>query len=221
MIDLAHSLGLRMALWHTPYLDRSDPATKTLRDYASAHSFYPPRNGLLFNNWGRPIDFTNPDAKAWWQSLIHQYTDAGIEGFKLDYAEDVVVGLAVPVFALANTMSSSEYSAAKENANAAYKSAKAQCDALSGNAKDVCIAQAKGNLKKSKADAEAQYKNTDKARRDLSFSTTPFPEWLEKTVRWFREEYRGGPPDNYLRRGLETEFAGRYRSAVAPLRTKP
>ena len=78
----------------------------------------------------------------------------------------VVVGLAVPVFALANTMSSSEYSAAKENANAAYKSAKAQCDALSGNAKDVCMAQAKGNLKKAKADAEAQYKNTDKARRD-------------------------------------------------------
>ncbi len=62
---------------------------------------------------------------------------------------------------------------------------------------------------------------TDKARRDLRFSTTPFPEWLEKIVRWFQEEYRGAPPDNYLRRGLETEFAGRYRAAVAPLRIKP
>ena len=61
---------------------------------------------------------------------------------------------------------------------------------------------------------------TDAARRDLNFSATPFPVWLEKTIRWFREDYRGAPPDNYLRRSLETEFAGRYRAAVAPLRIK-
>jgi nucleoside-diphosphate-sugar epimerase len=62
---------------------------------------------------------------------------------------------------------------------------------------------------------------TDKARRDLGFSPTPFLVWLEKTIRWFREDYRGAPPDNYLRRDLETGFAGRYRAAVAPLRVKP
>jgi alpha-D-xyloside xylohydrolase len=93
MIALAHALGMRMALWHTPYVDRSDPATKTLRDFASQHSYYPPRSSLLFNGWGRPIDFTNPDAYAWWQGLIRQYTENGIEGFKLDYGEDIVVGL--------------------------------------------------------------------------------------------------------------------------------
>ncbi|HVM95038.1 MAG TPA: TIM-barrel domain-containing protein, partial [Candidatus Acidoferrales bacterium] len=93
MIALAHDLGLRMALWHTPYLDRMDPSTKTLRDYATQHNFYPPRVSILFNGWGRPIDLTNPDAFDWWQSLIHMYTDIGIEGFKLDYGEDVVVGL--------------------------------------------------------------------------------------------------------------------------------
>ncbi|MBI3785355.1 MAG: glycoside hydrolase family 31 protein [Deltaproteobacteria bacterium] len=93
MVALAHQLGLRMALWHTPYLDRMSPATKTLRDYAAQHGFYPPHSSILFNGWGRPIDLTNPDAFAWWQSLIHMYTDAGIEGFKLDYGEDVVAGL--------------------------------------------------------------------------------------------------------------------------------
>ena len=77
-----------------------------------------------------------------------------------------VIGLAVPTLALGAAMSSSEYSKMKDNASAAYKSAVAQCDALSGNPKDVCVAQAKANLKKAKADAEAQYKNTDKARRD-------------------------------------------------------
>jgi nucleoside-diphosphate-sugar epimerase len=59
---------------------------------------------------------------------------------------------------------------------------------------------------------------TDKARRDLGFTATPFSSWLEKTIRWFREEYRGEPPDNYLRRDLEPAFVGRYRSAVASLK---
>jgi cytoskeletal protein RodZ len=78
----------------------------------------------------------------------------------------VVAGLAVPTLALGAAMTSQQYSAAKDNANAAYKSAKAQCDSMSGNAKDVCVAEAKANLKKAKANAEAEYKNTDKARRD-------------------------------------------------------
>lgn len=61
---------------------------------------------------------------------------------------------------------------------------------------------------------------TAKARRDLGFSTTPFAVWQERTVRWFREDYRGGPPDNYLRRDLEVDFVRRYRAAVSPLRIK-
>lgn len=93
MIALAHRLGLRMALWHTPYLDRSDASTKELRDVATQEGYYPLRSSLLFNGWGRPLDFTNPDAFAWWQGLIRRYTDNGIEGFKLDYGEDVAVGL--------------------------------------------------------------------------------------------------------------------------------
>ncbi len=92
MIERLHALGFRTALWHTPYLDESDPSTAALRDFATRNGFYPPRSGLLFNGWGRPIDLTNPEAYAWWQSLIRRYTDAGIEGFKLDYGEDVVPG---------------------------------------------------------------------------------------------------------------------------------
>ena len=95
MIDEAHGLGFRMALWHTPYLDeKGQPdATKDLREYADSHGYYPKKSGLLLNGWGRPIDLTNPDAYAWWQSNIEKYTAMGIEGFKLDYAEDVVPGI--------------------------------------------------------------------------------------------------------------------------------
>ncbi|MFN7950427.1 MAG: glycoside hydrolase family 31 protein [bacterium] len=92
MIARLHALGFRTALWHTPYLDESDPATSELRDLATRNRYYPPRSGLLFNGWGRPIDLTNPQAFAWWQSLIRRYTSAGVEGFKLDYGEDVVPG---------------------------------------------------------------------------------------------------------------------------------
>ncbi len=92
MIDHLHALGFRTALWHTPYLDESDPSTAELRAVAEKNDYYPPRTGILFNGWGRPIDLTKPDAAAWWQSLLHRYTDMGEEGFKLDYGEDIVPG---------------------------------------------------------------------------------------------------------------------------------
>ncbi|MGZ3420218.1 MAG: glycoside hydrolase family 31 protein [Polyangiales bacterium] len=93
-IELAHDLGYRVALWHVPYLDEKDPNTQALRDEANSKKYYPLQNGLLLNKWGKPIDLTNPAAFAWWQSLIEKYTvDAGIEGFKLDYGEDVVPGI--------------------------------------------------------------------------------------------------------------------------------
>ena len=51
-----------------------------------------------------------------------------------------------------------------KNAEAVYKSDKATCDALSGNAKDICVEEARGKEKVAKADAEAAYANTPKAR---------------------------------------------------------
>lgn len=93
MIAKAHALGFRMSLWHTPYLDEKDPSTQSLRDEATSKGYYPKERGVLLNKWGTPIDLTNPDAFAWWQSLIQKYVDMGIEGFKLDYGEDVVPGV--------------------------------------------------------------------------------------------------------------------------------
>ena len=80
--------------------------------------------------------------------------------------QGAVVGLAIPTLAFAAAMTSNDYSAAKTRAEADYKSARAQCDGLSGNPNDVCIAEAKAAEKKSKAEAEALYKNTAKARSD-------------------------------------------------------
>jgi hypothetical protein len=83
----------------------------------------------------------------------------------------VVIALAVPTIAIAATMTSTEYGQAKDRATADYKAAVAHCNSLSGNEKDVCKAQAKATEKKAKAEAEAAYKNTDKARRDARIET--------------------------------------------------
>lgn len=92
MIDFAHDMGFRMALWHTPYVDPEQ--SPVLYQEAIDEGYFPPQAPPVLNNWSSPIDLTNESAYAWWQELIRRYTDMGIEGFKLDYAEDVVVGLA-------------------------------------------------------------------------------------------------------------------------------
>jgi hypothetical protein len=61
-------------------------------------------------------------------------------------------------------MSKDSYTMAKTNADAQYKIDKDACSSMSGNAKDICVAQAKGKDHVAKADAEAAYENTPKAR---------------------------------------------------------
>jgi alpha-D-xyloside xylohydrolase len=91
MIARAHDLGFRVALWHTPYV--SPDESPALHAEAEAAGYFPPQTGIAFNGWGLPIDFSNPDASAWWTGLAQRYADRGIEGFKLDYGEDIVVSL--------------------------------------------------------------------------------------------------------------------------------
>ena len=64
------------------------------------------------------------------------------------------------------TMSRDAYKADKDKIEAQHKTDRQQCSSLSGNAKDVCQAEAKGKEKVAKAELEANYKNTDKARND-------------------------------------------------------
>ncbi len=90
MINKIHSLGFKLGLWHTPYLEK---ATGDLLTEAEAKGYFPPVTGLILNRWGKPIDFTNPEAYKWWQNNLRKYKDMGISGYKLDYAEDVVPGI--------------------------------------------------------------------------------------------------------------------------------
>jgi alpha-D-xyloside xylohydrolase len=93
VIDEAHALGFRFAVWSVPYLDPKSAAVKPLLDEAKQKGLFPPVN-VGFSEWGPPIDFTNPSAVSWWQDHLKSYTSIGIEGFKLDYGEEVVPGFA-------------------------------------------------------------------------------------------------------------------------------
>lgn len=92
MLAKARALGMHTALWHVPYLDESDPSTASLVADAEQQGFYPTEHGVALNKWGTVLDLTNPDAVAWWQDKLQAYIALGIEGFKLDYAEDIVIG---------------------------------------------------------------------------------------------------------------------------------
>ena len=85
----AHNAGLRMALWHTPYLEAGTPDLAE----ATQKGFFPPQTGILLNGWSAPIDFTNSAAVALWKDHLSRYIKLGAEGFKLDYGEDVVPAL--------------------------------------------------------------------------------------------------------------------------------
>jgi hypothetical protein len=76
------------------------------------------------------------------------------------------IGLALSSGASAANMSKDQYKAEKESIAVAYKSDKNNCKSMSGNAKDICMAEASGKEKVAKADLEANYKPSDKARRE-------------------------------------------------------
>jgi alpha-D-xyloside xylohydrolase len=95
MLQEAHDLGFRYAIWQAPYTGSahsSDPAPVQLA-YATSHGFFPPVTSLDLNGWSAPVDFTNTDAYQWWSINLQNYTAMGVEGFKLDYGEDIVPGL--------------------------------------------------------------------------------------------------------------------------------
>lgn len=87
IVKKAHEAGLRVALWHTPYLEEG---AEPFRAEALSRGYFTPQSGLLLNKWSTPVDFTNPTAFSAWQGWLGDYIRLGIEGFKLDYGEDIV-----------------------------------------------------------------------------------------------------------------------------------
>ncbi len=92
MVETLHASGLRLAAWASPYLE---PSTGELWQTAHDNDWF--IHGP--DGWPKPfdeaafVDLTNPAARTFFSGLIQRATDLGVEGFKLDYGEDVQVGI--------------------------------------------------------------------------------------------------------------------------------
>ena len=89
MVKELNGLGFRLAIWSAPYLSDGVPAEYA---EAEANGYFVESDDINFTKFGRLMDFTDPGAVALWQSLVQRAVDIGIEGFKLDYGEDVISG---------------------------------------------------------------------------------------------------------------------------------
>ena len=105
MIKHLHEAGYKLVLWHTSWINSKSDAPgergfegkldETSPNYALAaeHGFFvkkqdgSPYVGRWWKGQGSLIDFTNPQAKHWWQEQVGQAITAGADGFKDDDAE--------------------------------------------------------------------------------------------------------------------------------------
>jgi alpha-D-xyloside xylohydrolase len=104
MMKALADAGFRPLAWSTPYLERPSGApendAQTLYVEAKEKRFFVedangepwPAPGCCHKGLGM-IDFTNDAARAFWQGILKNATEAGFAGFKLDYGEDLVPDL--------------------------------------------------------------------------------------------------------------------------------
>ncbi len=89
MVQTLHDTGFRLAGWNVPYLDPEDPAYPLFESegwFVKALAEH--------NKFGPMIDFTHPEAMAYWQDRVREAIARGFEGWKMDYGEDVIHGVA-------------------------------------------------------------------------------------------------------------------------------
>ena len=97
--------------------------------------------------------------------LIALFVAAGLGLAGCATQSDTRVAAAKPM-APAAPITKDAYDTAVRNADTQYKMDKDGCASRSGNAKDICLAEASGKENVAKANAEAAYKATPKARED-------------------------------------------------------
>jgi len=75
-------------------------------------------------------------------------------------------GIAISGAAAAAPIAKDAYNAENKRIEDQYKADRDACKSMTGNQKDICVETAKGKEKVAKAENEAAYKDTDKARYD-------------------------------------------------------
>lgn len=97
-----HDLGYKAIGYYNAYVSVTDKRAQALVDYGKAHDLFvrkAPEDGqavgdffqtFMVSGGGQQvltIDFTNPEAVTWYQSLLQQALDIGYDGWMLDFGE--------------------------------------------------------------------------------------------------------------------------------------
>jgi alpha-glucosidase (family GH31 glycosyl hydrolase) len=97
MIDTWHKMGIRTVLWMTHIIDtakdKSDApgSAEDLYDIGRQRGYFV-NDGQAIRWWkgaGGMIDFTNPEAVAWWHRLMDRALALGVDGWKVDGAAEL------------------------------------------------------------------------------------------------------------------------------------
>ena len=91
MLQRLHAKGLQISLWINPYIAQKSPLFK---EGAEKGYFLKRPNGCVWQTdlW-QPgmaiVDFTNPEAKAWYQGHLRRLMAMGVDCFKTDFGERI------------------------------------------------------------------------------------------------------------------------------------
>ncbi|GKT04581.1 alpha-xylosidase [Furfurilactobacillus entadae] len=97
LLKKIHDRGIKVCVWLNPYIAQKSPLFKEAKD----HGYLIKRhdgNVWQWDLWQAGngfVDFTNPDAIAWYQSKLSALLDMGVDCFKTDFGERIPVDDAV------------------------------------------------------------------------------------------------------------------------------
>lgn len=91
MLQRLKAKGLRISLWINPYIGQASP----LFEEAKQNGYFLTRPDGTVWQWdlwqagNAIVDFTNPAARAWYQSKLEPLIDMGVDCFKTDFGERI------------------------------------------------------------------------------------------------------------------------------------
>jgi len=97
MIKWFHERGVRVFVWTTSMINIGNAVEKALHDEGSSKGYFMTAgqgmSPAIIDWWKGPgsfIDYFNPDAVAWWHSLMDKTLALGIDGWKVDFTDNDV-----------------------------------------------------------------------------------------------------------------------------------
>jgi len=93
LLHFFHSNGIKVCLWASCVVNTNAP-NHWSQEGSDAKRSYFLNDGKVIRWWGGDgsfIDYSNPEAVAWWEASLGKMLDMGIDGWKLDGADPYVM----------------------------------------------------------------------------------------------------------------------------------